>query len=163
MELSFSIFPKKGLHQDPKSFVDGGGLVSTPDWSQPPAASDNIFRSVRDHWIPKILQRGLHKQILGHFAQERTEAPFSDELVKEFRESLNSLLPLPDRLDWQVRADQPLCLHALQSISRLMGDPDIELFPALINGVSTGYKDTIAASNVFFLLSLQRQNRFDRT
>ena len=50
---TFSFFPKKGLHQDPKSFVDGGGLVSTPDWSQPPPGSDNIFRSVRDHWIPK--------------------------------------------------------------------------------------------------------------
>ena len=30
-----------------------------------------------------------------------------------------------------------------------MGDPDTELFPALIEGVSTGYHDSIAASNVF--------------
>ena len=145
----FSFFPKKGLHQDPKSFVDGGGLVSTPDWSQPPPGLDNMFRPIRDHWIPKILHRGLHKQIVGHFQQQRTEAPFSDELIQEFRESLNSLLPIPEPLDWRVRDDQPLCLHALHSISRFMGDPDTELFPALIEGVSTGYHDSIAPSNVF--------------
>ena len=32
----FLSFPKKGWQQDPRSFVDGGGLGSIPDWSKPP-------------------------------------------------------------------------------------------------------------------------------
>ncbi|CAL1133725.1 unnamed protein product [Cladocopium goreaui] len=44
---------------------------------------------------------------------------------------------------------QPLCLHALQAISHYMNDPDRNLFPALIEGVSTGFQDNIAPSNVF--------------
>ena len=77
------------------------------------------------------------------------DAPFSEDLVQQFRASLDTLLPLDQPLDWQVRADQPLCLHALQAISHYMNDPDRNLFPALIEGVSTGFQDNIAPSNVF--------------
>jgi hypothetical protein len=62
---------------------------------------------------------------------------------------LDQLLPFKQRLDWRVRDDQPLSLHALAAISEYMQDPDINLFPALIRGVSTGFQDEIAPSNVF--------------
>ena len=145
----FQIIPTKDWFQDPKSFVDGGGLVSNPDWSRPPGAADNLFKAVRDHWIPLILQRNLHKLIVSHFQQHRVEPPFPETLIQEFRDSLDSLLPIPQRLDWQVRDDQPLCLHALWEISKYMQDLDTQLFPALIEGVSTGFHDKIPPSNVF--------------
>ena len=148
-DSAFSLFPHKDWFQDPKSFVDGGGLQSSPDWSRPPADKENIFRSVRDFWIPKILKHGLHKFIVGHFQRQQVDPPFSEDLVQQFRASLDTLLPLGRPLDWQVRADQPLCLHALQAISHHMNDPDRNLFPALIEGVSTGFQDNIAPSNVF--------------
>ena len=72
-------------------------------------------------------------------------------MIDEFRQSLDSLLPLSHPLDWQIRADQPLCLHALHQISKYMQDPDTELFPALIQGVSSGFHDEIAPSNVFLI------------
>ena len=142
----FSFFPKKDWFADPKSFVDGGGLFSSPDWSKPPDL-DNLFKPLRDHWIPKILQSGLHKQIVAHFQQHHP--PFSEKLVQEFRDSLDTLIPLQHKLDWQVRADQPLCLHALSSLSDYMDDADKYLFPSLIAGVSTGFHDQIPPSNVF--------------
>ena len=86
---------------------------------------------------------------MSHFQQHNTEPPFSPELVNEFRHSLDTLLPLEQPLNWQVRADQPLCLEVLSQISRYMQDPGTELFPALIQGFSTGFQDTIAPSEVF--------------
>ena len=105
--------------------------------------------SIRNHWIPKILDKRLHHQIVGHFQQRKVDPPFPESLVKEFRESLDGLLPLQEPLDWQVRPDQPLCLHALAAISTYMKDPDTALFPSLIEGVSTGFRDQIPPSNVF--------------
>jgi hypothetical protein len=52
-------------------------------------------------------------------------------------------------LDWQVRPDQPLCLHALAAISDQMQNPDIHLFPH--PGVSTDFEDEIAPSQFFSL------------
>ena len=145
----FDLVPQKQLFQNPQGFVDGGGLSSMPDWSKPPEHVHNLFRSVRDHWIPQILKNNWHKLITAHFLHKRTDPPFSDEIVNQFRSSLDSLLPLPSNLDWQVRDDQPLCLHALAALSNLMGDPDVHLFPSLIAGVSTGYQEDIPPSHVF--------------
>ena len=114
-----------------------------------PLEAQNLFRSVRDFWIPKILQQNLHKKLTAHFIQKKTDPPFSDDLVNEFRQSLDSLLPLSQPLDWQIRADQPLCLHALAQMGRYMNDPDVHLFEALIAGVSTGVKESIRPSHVF--------------
>ena len=145
----FQLIPLKTWDQDPRSFVDGGGLGSIPDWSKPPAQKENLFVSIRNHWIPKILDQKLHMQIVSHFQQQKTDPPFSEEIIQEFRDSLDSLLPLPTTLNWHVREDQPLCLQALHAISQYMQDPDTQLFPALIEGVSTGFQDNIPPSNVF--------------
>ena len=90
----FNLFPIKQMFQDPKGFVDGGGLHSTPDWSKPPDHSSNLFRSVRDHWIPRILNNNWHKMLVSHFLQKKTDPPFSEGIINEFRNSLDSLLPL---------------------------------------------------------------------
>ena len=38
----FSKLPIKEWGQDPKSFVDGGGLISNPDWSFPPPSAERF-------------------------------------------------------------------------------------------------------------------------
>ena len=50
---------------------------------------------------------------------------------------------------WGVSSGQPYCLEALRSLSRLLSDKDVALFPALSQGVPTGYDKDIPASNVF--------------
>ena len=87
--------------------------------------------------------------ITAHCLQKKTDPPFSDDIINSFRASLDSLLPIPSPLDWQVRADQPLCLHALAALRTLMEDPDAHLFSELIAGVSTGYQEDIKPSNEF--------------
>ena len=70
----------------------------------------------------------LHKQIVAHFQQHRVDPPFPEQLIQEFRDSLDALIPLQHKLDWQVREDQPLCLHALANLSVYMEDADQHLF-----------------------------------
>ena len=86
---------------------------------------------------------------MAHFQQHRVDPPFPEQLIQEFRDSLDALIPLQHKLDWQVREDQPLCLHALANLSVYMEDADQHLFPSLIAGVSTGFHDQIPPSNVF--------------
>ena len=52
-------------------------------------------------------------------------------------------------ISWDVPSGQPYCLSALHSLSRLISDKDVALFPALSEGVPTGYHHDIPASNVF--------------
>lgn len=49
-------------------------------------------------------------------------------------------------IDWTIPDNQHLTLHILNSLSKLIGDPDKELFPLLIQGVPTGFKHDIPPS-----------------
>lgn len=146
---AFQLIPQKTLSDPPHSFCDGGGLTSTPDWSRPPALSVNIFRNLREHWLPILIQQGWPQRILRHFASHENSVPFPQDMVTSFRESLNTLLPVTSSFDWTIREDQPLCLLALQQISSLISDPDTELFSALLAGVPTGFCNDIPPSNIF--------------
>lgn len=146
---ALAMSPLKARQDPPHSYVDGGGLGSSPDWSHPPPDKPNLFRAVRDHWIPKLLANNWHKRIMAHFLQKSSDPPFPSEWISDFRQSLSSLLPVPVEFDWTVREDQPLCLQALHSVSKFINDPDESLFPSLLEGVSTGYKEAIPPSNVF--------------
>lgn len=146
---ALSLIPIKSLDAQPKSFQDGGGIPSQPDWSSPPSQAVNWFRALREHWIPKLLQSEWHKRIAAHFLKQEQHDPFPQELVSEFRESLSQFLPFPTILDWTVREDQPFCLNALAEVSKLIQDPDVHLFPCLVEGVPTGYGCAIPRSNVF--------------
>ena len=52
-------------------------------------------------------------------------------------------------IDWIIPDNQPLTLHILDSLSKLIGDPDKELFPLLIQGVPTEFKHDIPPSHSF--------------
>ena len=98
-----------------------------------------------------ILHQNLHTDVTQHFAQQRPEPPFDDDLVAQMRTSIEQLLgPHNLQANWDVRPNQPLCLHILQeALSRIMDDPDTELFHHLIEGVPAGFLRNIPPSHCF--------------
>ena len=75
----FHFFPKRGSTKIRK--VLWMGVVWSPHLTGRNHHRGQITFSVQSGTIgfQKILQRSLHKQIVGHFQQQRTEAPFSEE------------------------------------------------------------------------------------
>ena len=139
----------KHLKDPPFALEDGGGSCSKPDWSFPPPNQQNLFKPLRDSFFPLLFQHDMPKRILAHFAQRLEHCPIPDELVLELRSILCQHIPGLSADSWSIRDDQPLFLEALHCVSKFIDDPDTSLFPALIEGVSTGYEDPIPPSNVF--------------
>ena len=142
--------PRKGTWDQPTSNVDGAGFHSRPDWSHPNSIKTDTFKDFRQHWMQQICILKLHKEIATHFSQQRPEPPFTDDLVNQMRSSIEQFLAAHNvHTDWTIPPNQPLCLHVLQALSRVMQDPDIELFQHLIDGVPTGYLRNIPPSHCF--------------
>ncbi len=55
-------------------------------------------------------------------------------------------------VDWSIPDDQPMCLHVLHALQKLMQDKDTSLFPYLISGVPPGF-EAISPSTCFPLSS----------
>ena len=142
--------PTKGVWDPPVAQVDGAGFHSRPDWSHPSSLKTDVFKDFRQHWMQTILSQNLHKEITQHFAEQRPEPPFDSALVTQMRESIEQLLRFHNiPANWDVPQNQPLCLHILQALPRLTGDPDSELFHHLIEGVPTGFLRNIPPSHCF--------------
>ncbi len=83
-----------------------------------------------------------------YFSQGDHPSPtFPDDVVQIFK---NSLIEFFDQhgvlLDWHIRGHQPMHLLILKSFSDLMQDRDQTLFPALLDGVLTGFHHNIPKS-----------------
>ena len=52
-------------------------------------------------------------------------------------------------MNWDIPSDQPMHLHILHSLQKILGDPDVALFPYLLEGVPTGFDGPIQSSNCF--------------
>ena len=97
-----------------------------------------------------ILHQSVHTDVTQHFAQQHPEPPFDDDLVAQMRTLIEQLLDSHNvQANWDVPPNQPLCLHILQAFSRIMDDPDTELFHHLIEGVPTGFLRNIPLSHCF--------------
>eukprot|EP00435_Cladocopium_sp_Y103_P033807 s3386_g8.t1 len=140
--------PIKGLHDPPFSQEDGGGLHSFPDWSSPHRTCVDCFSSLRKTWVDLIVTHQLDKRLLAYFSlPDHKDPPFSDDILALFQPILHEFLVqhgLP--ADWSIRDHQPMHLAILQSLSVLMKDPDVSLFPSLLEGVSTGFHKDIPSS-----------------
>ena len=102
------------------------------------------------NWMQSICKLKLHTEIENHFSQQRPEPPFTDELVNQMRSTIEQFLASQNlQPNWDIPQNQPLCLHILQALSRVMEDPDTALFQHLIDGVPTGYLRNIPLSNCF--------------
>ena len=71
-------------------------------------------------------------------------------LFQTFRDLLsNFLVSHQQPVSWEIREDQPLHLSILQQLSGCMKDADTTLYPALQDGVSTGFDGDITPSSCF--------------
>ena len=143
--------PRKDLFQPPFGQEDGGGLHSNPDWSLGARMATDVFGSLRKRWMSRIVESRLDKQLVCYFSKaDHSHPPFSDETLAPFRQDLEQFLQESGfSPNWDIRAHQPMCLHILHCLNALMRDPDQSLFPALLEGVGTGFQQDIPASNCF--------------
>ena len=150
LDSASATIPWKFVGQFPKSFEDGGGLISHPDWSDGPRLEQDCFKPLRQTWLQRIVQLQLRKQVLAHFSQARADPPFSDDQLEPFRKDLIEWLnSLNRKVDWTIRAHQPMHLAIMAELSSIMHDADVALFPCLQEGVSTGFLGDIPTSHVF--------------
>ncbi|CAE7784972.1 Gapdh [Symbiodinium sp. CCMP2592] len=87
-----------------------------------------------------------------HISQHGEGSFFLPEEVSQLRALFGQWVASqggPCSIDWTVDVEQPYCLRALSVFSTMLSDPDRSLFPALIEGVPTGFDKNIPASNVF--------------
>ena len=150
LDSASATIPWKFVGQFPKSFEDGGGMLSHPDWSDGPRLEQDCFKPLRQTWLRRIMQLQLHKQVLAHFSQTCADPPFSDDQLAPFRKDLVDWLEsLNRKVDWTIRAHQPMHLALMAELSSIMHDADVTLFPSLQEGVSTGFLGDIPKSHVF--------------
>ena len=143
-------FPIKSVSDLPRSSEDGGGLFSEPDWSATGRSCPDSFKSLRQTWMRMIIEKRLDKKLLAFCQLGSSDPPFSAEELQPFHEVLHSFLQEQGfNPDWQIRAHQPMHLHVLQALSKIMQDEDSSLFDCLIRGVSTGFQHDIVPSRCF--------------
>ena len=73
--------------------------------------------------------------------------PFDQYDPDPFKKSLYMFIPSPGMIpDWSIRPDQPMHLSITTSLSKIMNNKDITLFPMLLEGAPTGFDSTIPSS-----------------
>ena len=145
---AMSLLSIKGVFDPPFAVQDGTGFVSSPDWSMPQSLSSGHFKSFRQHWMSKICVKAC-TNVFWLIFQQGTALQYLAE-IQTMRDSLTELLTnqrLPT--NWNIPDHQPLTLHIMDSLSRMIHDPDKELFHHLIQGVPTGFKQDIPPSHCF--------------
>ena len=151
VEASLPIKPISSL---PFARQDVCGLPSQGDWNVPPDDAVDVFRTLRHNWMSHIIQCKLDRKLLASFSKQDPNPPFSADDLIPFRQWLVEFLEAQGvQADWRIPYDQPMCLHVLYALQKLMQDKDTSLFPYLMCGVPTGFDDAISPSNCFPLNS----------
>ena len=116
----------------------------------PARNSEDVFQSLRHSLFDFILSKKLHKEFLANIANKLSDPPFTDSVVDEARQIMNSFLHKHSKpADWTIRDHQPMYLSIMHSLQFFMQDEDVPLFPSLIEGVSTGFDSDVAPSGCF--------------
>lgn len=147
---ALNAIPIKSLQQPPHAINDGGGYVSSPDWSTPQCTS-NPFRDLRKNWIDLILKNKLHTCLINSLQESSPNPPFTALQLRPFLESFEDFCKQhgAPNVDWSIPEGQPFCLHALKLMASIIHDPDTALFQHLLDGVPTGFQKDIPCSHVF--------------
>ena len=126
---------------------DGGGLISTAVWHTPQAP--DVLRTLRKQWTTRILEMGLHTQILAHFAKGSKDPPLSAQQLQGFLLDVRDCLHVPTHV-WEealhVAPGQPFRLELWSLILQTMNDPDVSFLDELRSGVRLGVNNDIPAS-----------------
>ena len=139
----------KDYQDQPFARQDGAGFVSQGDWSAPHRGHD-IFGCLRKKFFQLIVDGRLDKQIVASFSQHSDMPPFTEEQLQPFRALLGEFLEAQGHVpDWSVPSGQQICLHILHQLSLCMEDPDVAIFPYLLDGVPIGSDVPITPSHCF--------------
>ena len=145
-----ALMPIKRLSDYPFAQIDGGGAFSHPDWSQDHRQEHDWFKMLRTSWMNRIISERLDKILLAHVASGNPSPPFSMEILAPFKEDLEKFLSSHGQQpDWSIRQHQPMHLHILHSLQRIMHDFDFTFLPCLLEGVRTGFSTAIPPSGIF--------------
>ena len=135
-----SAIPAKALDARPLAVQDGGGLCSQPDWSVPRSATVDPLGGLRKSILSFITDKSFPRRLLEHVSSGHDCPIFTDAEISDLRGIVEAWFRQQGwhtDVGWSVEAHQPYCLHALHALSMVIQDPDISLFPCLIEGVPT--------------------------
>ena len=84
------------------------------------------------------------------FTSGDNQPPFDNHDLQPFRQSMTTFIQSHGLTpDWSIRADQPMHLSMMASLSQILGDKDTTLFPMLLEGAPTGFDGNIPSSGCF--------------
>ena len=132
--------PCKACSSPPHPRHDGGGYVSTGDWSAPKSGVADTLQTLRRNWIETFTSQNMDKQLMGHLHHKREHAPFADDQLRSLRDYLNEFLLAHDQNpNWSIPSDQRMALPVLSSLRTITQDADTSLFRYLLKGYLAGF------------------------
>ena len=150
LSFALSCTEVKPRNAPPFGAQDGGGIYSLPDWSYGPRYAADQLKPLRLEWRNWLLENHIPARLQQHVASSKNEPLFTQEetawLQASFQRFSDTISGSSDR-GFSVADGQPYCLSALQRLSTLLADKDTSLFPALSQGVPTGFDDDIPRSH----------------
>ena len=141
--------PGTPVHSLGYPITDGGGVVSSADWSIPREQKD-FFAPLRKSFFDLASRWRLIPRLRARMEQSSEESLFSATEVLELRECVQNFLRkegLECNLD--IPQYQPFLLDMWRALGSLTGDIDRDLPRILEEGVGTGIKSPIAPSGVW--------------
>ena len=140
----------KPRNAPPFGAQDGGGIYSLPDWSYGPRYAADQLKPLRLEWRNWLLENHIPARLQQHVASSKNEPLFTQDetawLQASFQRFSDTISGSSD-WDFSVADGQPYCLSALQRLRTLLADKDTSLFPAVSQGVPTGFDDDIPRSH----------------
>ena len=150
LKFALHCIPRKGRAAPPCGAQDGGGIYSTPDWSYGPRYQSDLLSDLRKEWQQWLLDKRIPARLSQHVAEHRETPLFTEAetawLQQSFKRFSDKHSTSQD-WDFSVPPGQPYCLSALSRLSHLIADKDTSLFPALMQGVPTGFDKDIPRSH----------------
>lgn len=132
---------------------DGGGCISTADWSVPWAKRD-LFGPLRKKFECLCKDWDLVCRLRNHAAKPSSACMLSDEEIEIVRAELVSFLRCEGfPCSAHVAKHQPFLLEAWDAVAQFSGDVDHVLPKLLFTGVSTGIDEPISPSGVWEVIS----------
>ena len=142
--------PRKERAAPPFGAQDGGGIYSTPDWSYGPRYQSDLLSDLRKEWQQWLLENHVPARLSQHVANHSEEPLFTEDETSWLQQSFQRFSDkhsTSQDWDFSIPPGQPYCLSALSRLSHLVADKDTSLFPALMQGVPTGFDKDIPRSH----------------
>ena len=150
LRFALQCIPRKERTAPPFGAQDGGGIYSTPDWSYGPRYQSDLLSELRKEWQQWLLEKHVPARLAQHVANHCEQPLFTEDETSWLQQSFKRFSDkhsTSQDWDFSVPPGQPYCLSALSRLSHLIADKDTSLFPALMQGVPTGFDKDIPRSH----------------